>query len=59
MPLEVVKCRTLQATIWDCDRFQENAFLGAVTIPLEDVDLTKETTKWFKLTNFHRMSVLK
>ena len=35
MPLDVVRCRTLQATLWDCDRFQENMFLGAVTIPLE------------------------
>ena len=35
MPLDVVRCRTLQATLWDCDRFQENIFLGAVTIPLE------------------------
>ena len=36
MPLDVVRCRTLQATLWDCDRFQENMFLGAVTIPLEN-----------------------
>ena len=35
MPIDVVRCRTLQATVWDCDRFQENMFLGAVTIPLE------------------------
>ena len=35
MLLDVVRCRTLQATVWDCDRFQENMFLGAVTIPLE------------------------
>ena len=36
MPLDVVRCRTLQATLWDCDRFQENMFLGAVTIQLAD-----------------------
>lgn len=37
MPLDVVKGRTLQATVWDCDRFQENVFLGAVKIPLEKI----------------------
>ena len=37
MPLDVVQRRTLQATIWACDRFQENLFLGAVTIPLENI----------------------
>ena len=35
MPIDVVKCRTLQATLWDCGTVWENMFLGAVTIPLE------------------------
>jgi phosphatidylinositol-4-phosphate 3-kinase len=57
MSLEMIKCKTLQATIWDCDRFQENMFLGAVTIPMENVDLTcGENTRWYKLTNYERMS---
>ena len=33
--IDVVKCRTLQATLWDCGTVWENMFLGAVTIPLE------------------------
>ena len=56
MTLEAVKTRTLQATVWDCDRFQENMFLGAVTIPLENIDLTKETARWYLLRNFDRIS---
>ncbi len=55
MPLERVRCRTLQATLWDCERFQEKCFLGAVTLELETLDLSKETSQWFKLTNFNRM----
>ena len=55
MPEEVVKGRVLQATLWDCDRFQENLFLGCVTIPLESVDLNRPSEKWYKLTNLHRI----
>ena len=43
MPQDAVRVKTLQATVWDCDRFQEKIFLGAVTLPLENVDLTTET----------------
>lgn len=56
MTLDTIKLKTLQATVWATDRFQENLFLGAVTLPLEKVDLTRESPKWYKLTNFHRLS---
>ena len=56
MPLEVVRCRTLQATVWDCDRFQENMFLGALTISLNDLKPNEETIEWYPLTNFSRMN---
>ena len=56
MPLEAVRTRTLQATIWDCDRFQENMFLGAVTRPLSDLTPNHEILDWFTLTNFSRMT---
>ena len=56
MPLEKVRDRTLQATIWACDRFQENLFLGAVTIPLSDLEPDHEVTDWYDLTNFSRMN---
>ena len=55
MPLDIVRCRTLQATIWDCDRFQENMFLGAVVIPLNDLQANHEVTKWYPLTNYTRI----
>ena len=55
MPLDRVRCRTLQATVWDCDQFRENIFLGEVKLELADVDLTKETSKWFRLANYTRM----
>lgn len=55
MPLQNVTCKTLQASVWDCDRLQENLFLGAVTIALHDIDLTKETIRWYKLANLQRL----
>ena len=55
MPLDVVRCRTLQATIWNYDRFQENMFLGAVTLPLHDLQPNQEVTKWYPLTNYNRI----
>lgn len=54
MPLDVVRCRDLQATIWDCDRFQENLFLGAVTIRMADLKANQEKVDWYNLTNFQR-----
>jgi len=55
MPLDVIRCRTLQATIWDYDRFQENMFLGAVTIPLDKLEANDEKSSWYPLGNFSRM----
>lgn len=56
MAMDVVRCRTLQATVWDCDRFQENMFLGAVTIPLQDLQPNTDVTNWYPLTNFHKLA---
>ena len=54
IPLEVVQCRTLQATVWDNSQFQENMFLGSVTLPLEKVDLGKGEERWYSLGQFYR-----
>lgn len=54
MPLDVVKYKMLQATIWSHDSLQENEFLGGITILLHDIDLTSETTSWYNLSNIHR-----
>ena len=56
MPRDVVSCRTLQATLWDSDKFQENTFLGCVTINLDNIDLSKPSEQWYKLTNLQRIN---
>ncbi|XP_023349683.1 phosphatidylinositol 4-phosphate 3-kinase C2 domain-containing subunit alpha isoform X2 [Eurytemora carolleeae] len=54
IPLDRVRCRTLQATVWDSSQFQENMFLGSVTVPLDDIDLTTGLEQWFNLGQFYR-----
>ena len=53
MPLESVRNKTLQVSVWNFDRMQENEFLGAVTLKLEDMDLSKENIEWHKLSNYY------
>ncbi|TRY74017.1 hypothetical protein TCAL_14631 [Tigriopus californicus] len=48
------KCKTLEVTVWNDDLFQENQFLGCVCIPLENLDLSRETTRWYKLKQYNR-----
>lgn len=54
MPLDTIRSRTLQATIWNHDTLQENEFLGGVSISLEKHDLTSESTQWYTLANIYR-----
>ncbi|XP_015599951.1 phosphatidylinositol 4-phosphate 3-kinase C2 domain-containing subunit beta isoform X3 [Cephus cinctus] len=49
MPIEVIKERTLEATIWNHDTLQENEFLGGIRLPLGRLNLTSETVEWFPL----------
>ncbi|XP_054004897.1 phosphatidylinositol 4-phosphate 3-kinase C2 domain-containing subunit beta isoform X1 [Hylaeus anthracinus] len=49
MSLDVIKERTLEATIWNHDTLQENEFLGGIRLPLGRLDLTTETIEWFSL----------
>ncbi|XP_012237472.1 phosphatidylinositol 4-phosphate 3-kinase C2 domain-containing subunit beta isoform X1 [Bombus vosnesenskii] len=49
MALDVIKERTLEATIWNHDTLQENEFLGGIRLPLGRIDLTTETIEWFSL----------
>lgn len=51
MPLDVVKERTLEATIWNHDTLQENEFLGGIRLPLCHFDLNNETIEWFSFGN--------
>ena len=61
MPFDVVRCRTLQATVWNYahDRLHENLFLGAVSIPLENifsgVSCGVKVVSWYNLSNCDRM----
>ncbi|CAH2232631.1 jg6585 [Pararge aegeria aegeria] len=49
LPLEVIKNRSLQATVWNYDSLQENQFLGGVVIPLSSLNLKEETVAWYPL----------
>ena len=49
MPLEVIRERVLEATIWNHDTLQENEFLGGIRLRLDRLDLTNEIVEWFPL----------
>ena len=50
VPLHTVKSRTLYASVWDCSQFQENMFLGSVSLPLGEIDLEAGVQeKWYPL----------
>lgn len=49
MSLDVIKERTLEATIWNHDTLQENEFLGGIRLPLGRLELTTEIIEWFSL----------
>ncbi|XP_023217148.1 phosphatidylinositol 4-phosphate 3-kinase C2 domain-containing subunit alpha-like [Centruroides sculpturatus] len=49
LPLDIVTRRTLHVSIWNYDRMQENEFLGAVNISLDEINIQKETVKWYQL----------
>lgn len=54
MPLDIIKSRTLEASIWNNDPLQENEFLGGVCLELSQFDLTQEITEWFSLANINK-----
>ena len=50
VPLHTVKSRTLYASVWDCSQFQENMFLGSVSLLLGEIDLEAGVQeKWYPL----------
>lgn len=49
LPIDVIKDRKLQATVWHYDSLQENQFLGGVDIPLANLPLREETVAWYPL----------
>ncbi|XP_064480154.1 phosphatidylinositol 4-phosphate 3-kinase C2 domain-containing subunit alpha-like [Ornithodoros turicata] len=50
-PLEVVREKLLEVSVWDYDRVQENEFLGATAIDLWKMNLTRESVNWYDLHN--------
>lgn len=56
MSLEEVKNRTLQVTVWNHDVLKENQFMGALYIPLHNLDLSRENCEWHCLGNLQMSS---
>lgn len=54
MPLQVIKLKTLQITVWSHDSLQENEFLGGVQIPLNNINLKEEMVSWHRLVYLTR-----
>lgn len=49
MPIQAIRLKTLQITVWGHDSLQENEFLGGVQLPLVDLDLKEEIVGWYRL----------
>ncbi|XP_052235355.1 phosphatidylinositol 4-phosphate 3-kinase C2 domain-containing subunit beta-like isoform X2 [Dreissena polymorpha] len=49
IPMEQLRCKRLQVTIWDQAMLGENNILGAVNINFRDLDLSQGVTKWYEL----------
>lgn len=49
MPIQAIRLKTLQITVWGHDTLQENEFLGGVQLPLANLDLKEEIVQWLRL----------
>jgi len=49
MTLKEVKTKMLYAGVWNFENFQENDFMGSASINLSEVDLSLESSRWYKL----------
>ncbi|XP_004711629.1 phosphatidylinositol 4-phosphate 3-kinase C2 domain-containing subunit alpha [Echinops telfairi] len=47
---ETLQQRELQLSVLSAESLRENFFLGGITLPLKDFNLSKETVKWYQLT---------
>ncbi|XP_043938023.1 phosphatidylinositol 4-phosphate 3-kinase C2 domain-containing subunit alpha [Protopterus annectens] len=48
--VETLKQKELQLSVLSAESLQENFFLGGLTLPLKDFNLSKETVSWYKLS---------
>lgn len=55
VPLHTVQTRTLHASVWDSSQFQENMFLGSVSLSLASIDLEAGLEAWHSLGQFSRL----
>lgn len=46
---ETLRQRELQLSVLSAESLRENYFLGGITLPLKDFNLSKETVKWYQL----------
>ncbi|XP_002169644.4 phosphatidylinositol 4-phosphate 3-kinase C2 domain-containing subunit alpha isoform X1 [Hydra vulgaris] len=51
LPLELLKKRLLQVSVWEHDPLNKNEFLGGVDIYLNNFNLMNPVSDWFTLTN--------
>lgn len=54
MPMQIIRFKTLQVTVWGHDPLQENEFLGGVQVPLNGLDLKDEIVEWHQLNYLPR-----
>uniref|UniRef100_F6PV08 Phosphatidylinositol 4-phosphate 3-kinase C2 domain-containing subunit alpha n=1 Tax=Monodelphis domestica TaxID=13616 RepID=F6PV08_MONDO len=47
---ETLRQRELQLSVLSAESLRENFFLGGITLPLKDFNLSNETVKWYQLT---------
>ncbi|XP_023377910.1 phosphatidylinositol 4-phosphate 3-kinase C2 domain-containing subunit alpha [Pteropus vampyrus] len=47
---ETLRQRELQLSVLSAESLRENFFLGGITLPLKDFNLSKETVRWYQLT---------
>ncbi|NWS88863.1 P3C2A kinase, partial [Toxostoma redivivum] len=48
--METLRQRELQLSVLSAESLRENFFLGGITLPLKDFNLSKETVNWYRLT---------
>lgn len=54
MPMQAIRLKTLQVTVWGHDSLQENEFLGGVQLPLNNLNLKEEIVGWYRLSYLTR-----
>ncbi|ODM93836.1 Phosphatidylinositol 4-phosphate 3-kinase C2 domain-containing subunit alpha [Orchesella cincta] len=53
LPLEIIRQKTLQVSVWHYDPLQENNFLGGVAVPLTTLTADKEVLGTYPLGNIN------